>query len=131
MLMLILFWLSQTFFDLSPGGYRNRCFLVALCDLIVRRQNLEVATKRLLHQLQNTGVVFVPCSCMEVHPNSYFWRYRYFWGPWVSVICYDGWVLSEGHKNYSKDWCFMNSHSTFLFLTYLNLMNYGHFVKSM
>ena len=36
--------------DLSPWGYRNRCFLVALCHLIVRRPNLEVATKRLLHQ---------------------------------------------------------------------------------
>ena len=36
--------------DLSPWGYGNRCFLVALCRLIVRRPNLEVATKRLLHQ---------------------------------------------------------------------------------
>ena len=27
-----------------------RCFLVALCHLIVRRPNSEVATKRLLHQ---------------------------------------------------------------------------------
>ena len=26
------------------------CFLIALCLLIVRRQNLEVATKRLLYQ---------------------------------------------------------------------------------
>ena len=37
--------------DQSPWGYRNRCFMVALCLLIVRRPNLEVATKRLLHQL--------------------------------------------------------------------------------
>ena len=36
--------------DLSPGGYRNKCFLVALCRLIVRRLNLEVTTKRLLDQ---------------------------------------------------------------------------------
>ena len=35
---------------LSPGGYKNKCFLVALCCLIVRRPNLEVVTKRLLHQ---------------------------------------------------------------------------------
>ena len=28
----------------------NRCFLVSLCRLIVRRPNLEVAAKRLLHQ---------------------------------------------------------------------------------
>ena len=36
--------------DLSPRGYGSTCFLVALCHLIVRRLNLEVATKRLLHQ---------------------------------------------------------------------------------
>ena len=36
--------------DLSPWGYGNGCFLVALCHLIVRRQNWEVATRRLLHQ---------------------------------------------------------------------------------
>ena len=36
--------------DLWPRGYRNRCSLVALCCLIVRRRNLEVATKRLHHQ---------------------------------------------------------------------------------
>ena len=22
---------------------------------------------------KNTGVALVPCSCMEVHPYSYFW----------------------------------------------------------
>ena len=36
--------------DLSPWGYGNRCLLVALFCLIVRRANLEVATRRLLHQ---------------------------------------------------------------------------------
>ena len=35
---------------LSPWQYRNRCSLVALCRLLVRRANLEVAIKRLLHQ---------------------------------------------------------------------------------
>ena len=40
----------------------------------------------------------------------------------LGVICYDRWVLSEGHKNYFKDWCVMNSQPTFLFLTYLNLI---------
>ena len=38
----------------------------------------------------------------------------------LGVICYDRWVLSEGHKNCFKDWCLTNSHPTFLFLTYLN-----------
>ena len=36
--------------DLSPCGYRNRCFLVALCRLAVRRKDMEVATERLLRQ---------------------------------------------------------------------------------
>ena len=36
--------------DPSPWGYRHKRILVALRHLIVRRQNLEVVTKRLLHQ---------------------------------------------------------------------------------
>ena len=39
----------------------------------------------------------------------------------MGVICYDRWVLSVCHKHYVKDWCFMNSQPTFLFLTYVNL----------
>ena len=35
---------------LRPWQYKNRCFLVAFCCLIVRRPNLEVATERILHQ---------------------------------------------------------------------------------
>ena len=34
-------------------------------------------------------------------------------------------------KNYFKDWYLMNSQPTFMFLTYLNSMNYGHIIKSM
>ena len=34
--------------DLSPWGYGNRCFLVALQRLVVRRPKLKVPTKRLL-----------------------------------------------------------------------------------
>ena len=33
----------------------------------------------------------------------------------LGVICYDRWVPSEGHKNYFKDWCLMNSQPTFVF----------------
>ena len=39
----------------------------------------------------------------------------------LGVICYDRWVLSEGHKNYFKDWCLMNSQSTFLFFNLFKL----------
>ena len=42
----------------------------------------------------------------------------------LDVTCYDRWVLSECHKNYFKDWCLINSHPTFLFLTCLNFINY-------
>ena len=38
-----------TFSDLTCQ-YRNRSFLAALCHLMVRRPNVEVATKRLLNQ---------------------------------------------------------------------------------
>ena len=38
---------------------------------------------------ENTGVVFVPCSRMEVHPYSYFqWR-GYISGRWVSFVTTD------------------------------------------
>ena len=49
----------------------------------------------------------------------------------AGVICYNTGVLREGHKNYFKDWYLINWQPTFLFLTYLNLMNYGHIIKSM
>ena len=59
---------------------------------------------------------------MEVRPHSYFWRS-------LDVICYDRWVLGEGHKSYFKGCCELQP--TFLFLTFLRLMNYGHIIKSM
>ena len=35
------------------------------------------------------------------------------------------------HSNSRIGWCLMNSQPTCLFLTNLNLMNYGHIIKSM
>ena len=35
------------------------------------------------------------------------------------------------HAQAVSSWCLMNSQPTFLFLTNLNLMNYGHIIKSM
>ena len=35
---------------------------------------------------KNTGVVLVPCLCMEVHSYSCFWWCGYFRGPWVSFV---------------------------------------------
>ena len=39
----------------------------------------------------------------------------------LGVICYDRWGLSEGHKNYFKDRCLMNSQSTFVFFNLFKL----------
>ena len=73
--------------DLSPWGYRNRCFLIALCRLIIRMPNLNAATKDASPSAgKNTMVVLVPCSCMEMHPYSYFRWCGYFWGPQVSFV---------------------------------------------
>ena len=64
---------------------------------------------------KNTGIVLVPCwawKCAPIAISS---------GVDISkdlgVFCSDRWVFSEGHKNYCKDWCLINSQSTFLFLT--------------
>ena len=35
------------------------------------------------------GVVSVSCMHIEVHPCSYFWWCRRFWGPWVSFVTTD------------------------------------------
>ena len=91
-------------------GYWNTCFLVALSLLIVRIPNLEVAIKRLLHQGS--------FSAMFVHGSEslqLFLRYP-------SVICYNRQVLYEGHKNYFKNWCLMNSQPTFLFFSEFKLI---------
>ena len=39
----------------------------------------------------------------------------------LGVICYGRLVLSEGHKNYFKDWCLINSQPTFLFFKLFKL----------
>ena len=44
---------------------------------------------------------------MEVCPYSYLLWYGYCPGLWVSFVT--TWVFSEGHKNYFKDWCLINS----------------------
>ena len=110
--------------ELSPWGYGNRCFLVPLCYLIVRRPNLEVATKRLLHHHGSLSAMFEHGSAsLQLLPVvRIFLRF-------LGIICYNRWVLSEGHNNYFKVCCLMNSQPGRLFLTYLNLINYGSYYQ--
>ena len=78
------------FSDLTCHLEDTRCFLVSLCCLIVRRPNLEVATKRLLHQqVKIPGLVLVPSSRMEVCPYSDFRWCGYFWSPWLLFFTID------------------------------------------
>ena len=67
MLILILFWLSQTW----PAILKiwEYVFLVALCRLIVGRLNLDIASPS---TGKNTGVVLMPYLHMEVHPTTIF-----------------------------------------------------------
>ena len=45
-------------------------FLVETCCLIVRRPNLEVATRLLHQQVKNTAVVLVPCHVWKCVPTA-------------------------------------------------------------
>ena len=65
-----------------------------------KESELEVATKRFLNQKWGPTAIFsgVDISVLFVHLLQQI-------------------VLSEGHKNYFKDWCRSNSQPTFLFLT--------------
>ena len=57
--------------ELSPWVYRNRCFLVALCCLIVRRQKLQSRHQEASPSAgKNTGVVLVPCWAWKCVPTS-------------------------------------------------------------
>ena len=107
-------------------------FLVALCCLIVRRPNLEVATKRLL-QVKIWGS-FSAMSHVEVCPYSCFWWCGYLCGSWVSFITADEFsvrvirITSKISVSWSQSLpsVFSCSLSNF-FLS----MSHGHIIKKM
>ena len=107
--------------DLSPWGYRNRCFLVALyCLIYIKETKLGSRDQEASpQQIKNWGSF----SATSVHVGVSLHLFLVVWifVRSLGVICYNRWVLIEDHKNYFKDWCLMNLQSTFLFLTYLNL----------
>ena len=69
----------------SPNNERNRCFLVALNSLILKRPCLEVVTKKFFISRHS----FSAMSHMEMCCDSHFWWYVYFWGLWVSFVTTD------------------------------------------
>ena len=79
---------------------------------------------------RNTTVLLLPCSCMEVDPCSYFQWSGYFWSPWVSFVMTDEFSVrvTKITLRIGVSWTHI---LTFYFLTYLNLMNSDHIIKSM
>ena len=82
-LMLILFWLFQTWpinltiqeqvfsgWTVPPDSNET--------EFISSDQEASPSA------VKNNRVVLVPCLHVEVHPCSYFWFCGYFWGSWVS-----------------------------------------------
>ena len=70
---------------------------------------------------KNTGVVLVSWLLMEVRPRSYFWR------------SLDAFVMADEFSvtatKVTSKVCY-ELQPTFLFLTFLSLMNYGHIIKN-
>ena len=94
--------------------------LVALFCLIVRRPNLEVVTKRLLHQQVKILGQF-QCHVMHGSVSLQLFPVVWIFLRSLGTICCNKSVFSNGHKNYFKDWCLMNLQLTFLFFTYFQL----------
>ena len=79
------------FFRPDPLSFRytNKCFLVALCRLIVGRPYFEVATKFLVSRWKHQSN-FIAILQMEVCPCRFSRMCGYFRDPWVSFITKDG-----------------------------------------
>ena len=56
--------------ELSPWGYGNRCFVVALCHLIVRRQLGSSDQEASPSAGKNTRVDLVPCCAWKCVPTA-------------------------------------------------------------
>ena len=90
--------------DMSPWGYKN---MFPGCTVLPDSNKTKLGSSNQEASPstgKNTGVVLVPCSCMEVHPYSYFQWCGYFWGPWVSFVTTNyGHKLNEFWPYYQKD----------------------------
>ena len=121
------FWLSQAW----PVTLRIQKSVFSGCTVLPdsKETKLESGNQEASPSAgKNTGVVLVAWLLMEVHPYNYFWWQGYFWGPWVSFVRRDEFSVrvTKMTLRIGVPWT-----QTFLFLTHLNLMNYGYFIKSM
>ena len=89
-------WWLLSFFgflrpDLSPWGWRYKNMFSGWTELPDNKDTELGGSNQEASPLasKNNRLVLVPCSCMEVHPYSYFRWCRYFWGLWVSFVMRD------------------------------------------
>ena len=102
---------------------------VALCHLIVRRPNLEVVIKRLLHQhVKLPGQFYCHVRAWKCVPTAISG------GTDISKIpgCHLLWQMSfQGGSQKLLQGLVSHELTAFLFLTYFISMNYGHIIKTM
>ena len=76
--------------DLSPWGYWNSCRNTRIgCTVPPPSKEIKLGSSNQEASPspgKNTGVVLVPCLCMELRPYSFFLWWGYFWSPWVSFV---------------------------------------------
>ena len=103
--------------NLSPWGYGNRCFLVALCRLIVRRPNTGNRDQAASPWAgKNNGMVLLLCWARKCTPTAIPGH--------VDISQLPGCHFSQhmssqwGSQKLLQSWCLMNLQSIFLILTY-------------
>ena len=90
--MLIFFWLSQTW----PVTLRIQEWVFSGCNVPPDTKETKLGSRNKEDSLwagKNNEIVLVPRSHMKVCPYSYFRRYGYFRGPWISFIMTDEFSL--------------------------------------
>ena len=108
-----MFYIDQCRTQSIPIGLMLIIFL-ALADLTCHLRLLEY--------------VFSGCTLpsdskeTELESSDYGIEFLQLFLRYPSVICYNRQVLNEGHKNYFKNWCLMNSQPTFLFFSEFKLI---------
>ena len=109
--------------------YRNSCFLNARYCVIVRRPNMEGASKMFFcQQIKTLKIFLVPYST---------WKQLYLplylvvgiLPRFLGIICNDKLVLSARHKSYFKNWCLINSLPTSNFDILLNSRKWLYYQK--
>ena len=86
--------------------------------------------QRGLAEDKNIRVVLVPWLRIEVCPYSYFWCWENFWGPWVSFFMIDEFSVRVTKITSRNGLSWTHSLPFYFYVTYLNLVNYSHNIKS-